>query len=462
MDCGVVGTDIVILAAGSIFQQMPSLVLFRVFRLLRLVRTQKFFRLFPRLFLMMKELQHAFAAIFWGMTLTVIILTLYSIMAVLFLNPINQELAKQGIYSGCERCERAYESVWQSFLTFVQQIIAGDSWGMLSVPIAERYPLAGMFIFFVLVSVQLAVLNLILAATVDSAAEARQGTQHELALAKEELGEEAKVQLLRLCAQIDTDQSGRLTLEELLEGLEHNQEWHDKITIMGVTQDDMPIVFAIMDQDDSGDVDYYEFVEELYKMRSQDSNTMLVFIKYYVTEIRKKLQDQMMILKKEIVAKLDAYEADILQKITEEEEALREKNGSQRETIGAKDDDARQKLEGPSLLVRGGSVKALLEGKKSIYQASQDTLKMDEIMSRMDGMLQRIETLDLEALSQVLGQQACSSEALDQGTNGKLPTFPGDLRQLQFTRATSAPTHDRSMRPLCCVAGCVAPPIQRV
>lgn len=333
---------------------------------------------------------------------------------------------------------------------------------MLSVPIAERYPLAGMFIFFVLVSVQLAVLNLILAATVDSAAEARQGTQHELALAKEELGEEAKVQLLRLCAQIDTDQSGRLTLEELLEGLEHNQEWHDKITIMGVTQDDMPIVFAIMDQDDSGDVDYYEFVEELYKMRSQDSNTMLVFIKYYVTEIRKKLQDQMMILKKEIVAKLDAYEADILQKITEEEEALREKNGSQRETIGAKDDDARQKLEGPSLLVRGGSVKALLEGKKSIYQASQDTLKMDEIMSRMDGMLQRIETLDLEALSQVLGQQACSSEALDQGTNGKLPTFPGDLRQLQFTRATSAPTHDRSMRPLCCVAGCVAPPIQRV
>lgn len=45
------------------------------------------------------------------------------------LHPVNVRVAERGDYEGCERCIRAYSSVLTSNLTFMQQILAGDSWG---------------------------------------------------------------------------------------------------------------------------------------------------------------------------------------------------------------------------------------------------------------------------------------------------------------------------------------------
>eukprot|EP00747_Dinoflagellata_sp_TGD_P183389 gnl/TRDRNA2_/TRDRNA2_38231_c0_seq1.p1 gnl/TRDRNA2_/TRDRNA2_38231_c0~~gnl/TRDRNA2_/TRDRNA2_38231_c0_seq1.p1 ORF type:complete len:473 (-),score=61.47 gnl/TRDRNA2_/TRDRNA2_38231_c0_seq1:362-1600(-) len=289
MDILIVGVDVILWCLRFIIGDTPSVAILRVFRLLKLSKTYRVMKMFPELNMILRGLAGALKSIFWGMALTTIILTIYSIVAVQLIHPINQIVTAEGLHDGCERCPRAFESVFQSFLTFVQQIVAGDSWGAVSVPIIEHTPLAGAFFMLVLVSVQLAVLNLILAATVDSASEARKGSSHELAMLKEKDHEEARHRLVKLCKDIDVDQDGYLTLEELLQGVDENIAFGDTLSLLDITKQDIPAVFDMMDDDESGSVDYGEFVEELWKFKTRDVQTMLMFVKHYVIQLHKKM-----------------------------------------------------------------------------------------------------------------------------------------------------------------------------
>merc|ERR1712187_452270 len=73
-----------------------------------------------------------------------------------------------------------------------------------------------------------------------------------------------------------------------------------------------------MDKDKSGEIDYNEFVEQLYRMKSSDAHTLLVFIKHYVTEVRQHVIRQLRIMKELVQdqnakhsAKIDAIVASL-------------------------------------------------------------------------------------------------------------------------------------------------------
>eukprot|EP00747_Dinoflagellata_sp_TGD_P197186 gnl/TRDRNA2_/TRDRNA2_68251_c0_seq1.p1 gnl/TRDRNA2_/TRDRNA2_68251_c0~~gnl/TRDRNA2_/TRDRNA2_68251_c0_seq1.p1 ORF type:complete len:625 (+),score=120.57 gnl/TRDRNA2_/TRDRNA2_68251_c0_seq1:67-1875(+) len=292
MDFLVVGLDLVMLVLNLLLGKMPRVAILRIFRLVKLARAYKVLRTFPELHLMMKGLVGAMSSIFWGMLLTVIVLVIWSILAVQLIHPVNEEVTLRGFYDGtCERCPRAFESVYQSFITFVQQVVAGDSWGLVSVPICEHFPPAVLFFAGVLVSVQLAILNLILAAIVDCAMEARKGSLHEIAVAKAKQFEHAKAKLIRLCAQLDRDKSGKLTLDELYVGIDSSEEFHDTLQVMDISKEDIHVLFGMMDSDSSGDVDFKEFVQQLYNMRSQETNITLMYIKFYVNEMLIRMEE---------------------------------------------------------------------------------------------------------------------------------------------------------------------------
>lgn len=124
----------------------------RVFRLCKLARVSKVFRVFPELRIMMAGLIGSFRAIFWGTVLLAFVLLVWSIIAVQFIHPLNKELAESGGLEGCERCPRAYSSVLHASLTFSQQIITGDSWGQATIPLIEAYPITSIYflaVFFV-------------------------------------------------------------------------------------------------------------------------------------------------------------------------------------------------------------------------------------------------------------------------------------------------------------------------
>jgi len=85
---------------------------------------------------------------------------------------------------------------------------------------------------------------------------------------------------------LDEDNSGSLTLDELLEGYDENPEFHLALSSMDVQREDISSLFNILDDDSSGHVEYDEFVDQLHKMKTQDSHVVLVFIRGAVKELK--------------------------------------------------------------------------------------------------------------------------------------------------------------------------------
>merc|ERR1712194_729878 len=128
--------------------------------------------------------------------------------------------------------------------------------------------------------------NLILAVIVDSALEARKADVHHLAKIKEEKRTESAKRLYTLFKDLDIDGNGVLSHAELEKGFEMNEGFMDTMTSMDINAQDLDTIFSIMDEDGNGDIDYAEFVNEMHKIQTGDSHTLLVFIRCIVSQIR--------------------------------------------------------------------------------------------------------------------------------------------------------------------------------
>eukprot|EP00747_Dinoflagellata_sp_TGD_P108359 gnl/TRDRNA2_/TRDRNA2_170390_c2_seq1.p1 gnl/TRDRNA2_/TRDRNA2_170390_c2~~gnl/TRDRNA2_/TRDRNA2_170390_c2_seq1.p1 ORF type:complete len:314 (-),score=44.73 gnl/TRDRNA2_/TRDRNA2_170390_c2_seq1:32-880(-) len=132
-----------------------------------------------------------------------------------------------------------------------------------------------------------------MAAVVDSSMEARKGTLHEIAYEHQQECEKAKKRLKRICAGMDEDASGDLTLEEMMHGATNITEFRDSLNVLDISADDIPLVFGMLDTDKSGSVGYEEFVDELYELVGKDTRSMLVFIKAYISDVRHHLASKL-------------------------------------------------------------------------------------------------------------------------------------------------------------------------
>lgn len=296
VDMIIIGVDVILEMAFLIVadsEGIPHLVILRTFRLLRLGRTHRALVNFPELNILFLGMRGALRAMMWGLILLAIVTLSFGILAVQIIHPINLKVAEAGTHDGCERCPRAFASVAAASLTFTQQIIAGDSWGAVTIPIIEHTPATAIFFVTVLSVLGMVLLNLILAVVIDSANQARQESDHQIAEAMEAKYLKATNKLLEFCKELDKDGSGSLSLPELICGYEDNVEFLDTMTVLDISEKDMNTVFSIMDEDKSGEVRYDEFVNELYKMKCEDSHTMITFIKFYVQEIQREMRQEL-------------------------------------------------------------------------------------------------------------------------------------------------------------------------
>jgi hypothetical protein len=256
----------------------------RILRLARLLRTYRILLFFPMLASMCRDLVGAMQAVVWGCVLLLFVVTGWSIVAVQVVHPLTKDLVAGGVYDGCERCPRAFSTVMNANLTFLQQVIAGDNWGQGTIPIIEAHPWTAVLFVSVLVSIQLAIMNVILALIVESAEAARKDDiVHTQELQERAFLKKSK-KLLSLCEGLDLDASADLTLDELLAGFESNADLVAILKDMGINRSDITIAFEIMDEDGSGCVSYEEFVHYVYRMKTTDVHTSLNFIRHFVLE----------------------------------------------------------------------------------------------------------------------------------------------------------------------------------
>ncbi|CAK9048445.1 unnamed protein product [Durusdinium trenchii] len=279
--------------AGTNFNSDIFRVL-RVIRALRVLRSIRTLPLFRELYIMLYGFISSAKAIAWAAVLLLLILMIMGIIAVEFIHPLSQEVYAEGLFpEECLRCDRAFESVWASCLTFLQQIVAGDSWGQATIPIIEKYPYTAPYFILVFVTIDLGLLNLILSVIVDKAHQAQQEDIKFQLTQRQAQFEGAKKNLLSLCEALDEDRSGFISLDELLSGYDRLPEFQEQMRLMDVEREDMQSLFRVLDEDGSGDIAYQEFVEQVVKMRSQDTTLSLLFLRSQMKDLKHCLLDVM-------------------------------------------------------------------------------------------------------------------------------------------------------------------------
>lgn len=294
IDFVAVVVDLVILVVRSLPNTIPSMSILRIFRILRALRILRAVRTmycFRELYMLLHGFMSAMRAIFWSTILLCLILTMWAVVAVEVIHPLNSDVAQTGVYDGCERCPRAFASVGASVVTLVQQIVAGDSWGVTSIPVLEMYPATATYFYAVILTVGLGALNLILTVIVDRAAQARQEDTRFLLQQRKHEFEKAKKSLLELCRTLDVDKDGTLTIDEIRMGFAYDDKFKEAMRILNIGEDDLDVLFSILDTDGSGEVCYDEFVEQLQRLKSTDTQIMLMFIRSSQAELKVSMQD---------------------------------------------------------------------------------------------------------------------------------------------------------------------------
>jgi hypothetical protein len=146
-------------------------------------------------------------------------------------------------------------------------------------------------------------MNLVLTVIVDRATAARVEDEGFKLQQKKEEWKKSTEKLYRWCAEMDTDKSGTVSLEELASCYASNSDFKATLATMDVGTDDVRTVFDILDEDNSGAVIYEQFVSQLYKFKTQEPHTLLAFIQHYVQDVRRKLQQRLDVLNTELFLK---------------------------------------------------------------------------------------------------------------------------------------------------------------
>lgn len=280
LDLLVVFTDTCFAILNIFFTSVEHVSMIRIFRLVKLLRMIRVLRQVWELKILLLGFQAAAKSIFFGMGMVVVGTLVWAILGVQLIHPVNSQIWAD---SDCERCQRAYSSVWDAFITIFETVIVADAWGDLAIPLIETAWWTFLWFFGVLVTLQLGLLNLILAVIVERAADARDKEERRQVLHQEEKMRESKLELIRLCKELDKDGDGRLSEDEFLQGFETNPVFAEAMVGMGVYPEDVGLLFDVMDVEGEGEVSYISFVNTLSRVRTQMSQVIL----FSISELRK-------------------------------------------------------------------------------------------------------------------------------------------------------------------------------
>jgi len=157
----------------------------------------------------------------------------------------------------------------------------------LSRPLIMHHPWTAVIIVGIIFTMVFGMLNLITAVIVDTAAQAREADVMHMAKHKEFERAEAWSNFAELCLILDENHDGEISLEELQKGIREIPELSAHLSVLGVEDDDLEMVFEILDANQDGRITHKEFIRQLYKIQTYELKSAHCFMKHYVEDIRK-------------------------------------------------------------------------------------------------------------------------------------------------------------------------------
>lgn len=254
------------------FGGVRSVGAIRVLRIIRLARLFKFFKWVPTLWNFLSGMVGAVQAMFWGFLLIFLMLFIWALLAVEFLNPIAWH-----VFDGSDPwCQLSFSAMSRATLFMFATLITGDNWGQCAVPIMEYAPVTALIFGTSFLTVQLGFLNLLLAVIVDQSAVAR---EKQTAERLEEHRAQTTHNFLKweyIMRDMDVDRSGTVSLDEFKQAYAKDELVQAYMTELGCEGPDIQTIFELMDLDRGGTLSYSEFITSMMKTLQKPSFSMAI------------------------------------------------------------------------------------------------------------------------------------------------------------------------------------------
>ena len=133
----------------------------------------------------------------------------------------------------------------------------------------------------------------------ERAAEARENDHEAKIKRKQDERARSMEDLASLCASMDVNNNGLISLEEMLKGYDEVEEFKKLMEVMDLKRDDMAMVFNVLDSESTQEVPYLEFCQHLGSFFKRDPVIMHSLVKYSVMELRKVVEQDVVRLLQE-------------------------------------------------------------------------------------------------------------------------------------------------------------------
>jgi len=249
---------------GLQVKELESLLVVRSLRLVRLIGALRLLKQFRTVWRLVNGLLTSANAMV--STLVLVVLTLY-IAACLGIEIITKDTDLNQQHTETGDIVGKYFGTLPSTLLTLASFVTLDSVAPIYFPLILHKPLLGLYFFFIILFVSIALMNLVTAVLVEGALE---NASADKELEKLDLQEKLKSQmprLLQIFKDIDKDGSGTLTMEEMamvpVDVIPAELRAKSRVS-------SMQEVFEMLDVDGGGELTREEFVDGLLNLFMQD------------------------------------------------------------------------------------------------------------------------------------------------------------------------------------------------
>lgn len=241
----------------------------RFFRLIHLLRASWVNEHLRELRNFVMMFSSSFKTLFWSCAFCFLVMTFWSAIAVELLNERMRQLMELDpeLWQECGRCKRAFASVMEANLTFFQTIVAGDSWGLIAIPVIEAHPWSAVIFVGAFMTLVYGVLGLIVAVIVDMFAEIRSKDIQHIADDIAETEAHEKRDLNEIFNQIDRNKDGYLTLHELQFATRRVTKFRDYLKVLHIEERALLPLFQQLDEQGTGHISREDFVDRMHSLR---------------------------------------------------------------------------------------------------------------------------------------------------------------------------------------------------
>lgn len=272
-------------------QDMTFVTLLRVVRLLRLVRILRLVRLLRyigELLLLLKGIFGAMRALVWSLLL--IVLVVYA-TGVFLTKLLGHRLDLQDD----EEVQEWFGSIWSSMFTLFQMITL-EGWNDVA-RYTMKDTIAGpgfvlLTIGFILFT-NLTLLNLVTGIILDHVMTVSREQQRTQSAKVELVQAKTTLVLQDMFLEMDQDDDGEITLEDLRRGVEGNEEIRRELLKLEVGILDIDEIFAMLDLTGSGSINAAEFVDGLMRAVGPASAKHLLGLHFDLFKMWQHLLDQL-------------------------------------------------------------------------------------------------------------------------------------------------------------------------